>query len=452
LTYDPAYLADPQVEWGALVGQSVNNVNVGTAGQISGSFALAGTALPAGTNPVATVSFRARSVPAALGAVVTPTLVSLSSPSGATLPTGNAVVSGEGRILPRKIKGDNNANQRIDVGDAVVISRLEVGLEERRSWDVALNDLNTSGAIDSGDVVRALRVVVGLDAQPKAAPRGSGGGELSVESGVLRGEGAVVAEVQDGVGPGVEWALSRPVLQGTAAPTGLRPVASGGGSLRPAGANTNDVATLEFPDGPVAQAGKPYRVVVKLTRASAAIAGLSFTVNYPSALTLTDKQVGALVPADALPLWAESAGSVNLAAVRSTIWPTSTGVAAVLTFLPTAAINGQATWPIELVKAEVTGAGFDIRALDNVTGEIRSSSTPPTEPKVGVPTLPTEGGPLALEVEAAAGAAIVLETTTDLGSWSEAQRLTGQGAGKPVRVTVTPDPNARVRFWRVRVP
>jgi len=449
LTYDPAYLADPQVEWGALVGQSVNNVNVGTAGQISGSFALAGTALPAGTNPVATVSFRARSVPTALGAVVTPTLVSLSSPSGATLPTGNAVVSGEGRILPRKIKGDNNANQRIDVGDAVVISRLEVGLEERRSWDVALNDLNTSGAIDSGDVVRALRVVVGLDPQPKAAPRSGG---LSVESGVLRGEGAAGAEVQEGVGPGVEWALSRPVLQGTAAPTGLRPVASGRGSLRPAGSNTNDVATLEFPDGPVAQVGKPYRVVVKLTRASAAISGLSFTVSYPSVLTLTDKQVGALVPADALPLWAESVGSVNLAAVRSTIWPTSTGVASVLTFLPTAGISAQSTWPIELVKAEVTGAGFDIRALDNVTGEIRSTSTPPVEPKVVVPTLPSDGGPLALDIEAGVGAAIVLETTTDLGSWSEAQRLTGQGAGKPVRVTVTPDPNARVRFWRVRVP
>jgi len=422
----------------------------------------------------------------ALATSLTPQIESLSSPSGAALSTGNAVVSGEGRILPRRIRGDNNANQRIDVGDAVLISRLQVGLEPVRAWDVALNDLNDTKTIGSGDVVKALRFVVGLDPQPKAAPRGGEGSELSVESGVWTGEGAVIAEVQQGVGPGVEWALSRPVLQGTAAPTGLRPLTSArdglrpvGGSdvpegveetegavsqlsalnsqlnarrLRPAGANTNDVATLEFPDGPVAQTGKPYRVVVKLTRASAAISGLSFTVNYPSALTLTDKQVGALVPADALPLWAESVGSVNLAAVRSTIWPTSTGVAAVLTFLPTAAINAQAAWPIELVKAEVTGAGFDIRALDNVTGEIRSSSTPPTEPKVVVPTLPTEGGPLAFEVEAAAGAAIVLEMTTDLGSWSEAQRLTGQGAGKPVRVTVTPDPNAWARFWRVRVP
>ena len=100
----------------------------------------------------------------------------------------------------------------------------------------------------------------------------------------------------------------------------------------------------------------------------------------------------------------------------------------------------------------MTGAGFDIRALDDVVGQIRSANTPPVEPNVVVPTLPMDGGPLALDIEAAVGAAIVLETTTDLSAWSEAQRLTGQGAGKPVRVTVTPDPNARVRFWRVRVP
>ena len=124
-----------------------------------------------------------------------------------------------------------------------------------------------------------------------------------------------------------------------------------------------------------------------------------------------------------------------------------------LTFLPTVGINAQASWPIELVKAEVTGAGFDIRALDDIRGEIRSTNPqPPVEPKVVVPTPTLDGGPLALDVEAGVGAAIVLETTTDLGSWSEAQRLTGQGAGKPVRVTVTPDPNARARFWRVRVP
>ncbi len=434
--YDAAHLADPQVEWSASVGQSINSVNLSTPGVVNASFALPGTALPSGSNRVATVSFRARSVPFSLVTPVIPRIESLASPTGAFLNTGNVAEQGEGRIMPRKLKGDNNANQRLDVGDAVVISRLQVGLEERRSWDLALNDLNSSGNIDSGDVVRVLRVVVGMDPQPKAMPRLDGGSEWSVER---EAGGADVPESVGGIGGAVSQ-LSTLNSQLNAR------------RLRPAGSNTNDVATLEFPDGPVAQVGKPYRVVVKLTRASAAISGLSFTLNYPLALNLAEKQVGALVPADALPLWAESAGSVNLAAVRSTIWPISTGVAAVLTFLPTAEIGAHAVWPMELVKGEVTDAGFDIRVLDNVMREIRSRTEPATEPKVAVPTLPTEGRSLALDVEASAGTAIVLETTTDLGSWSEAQRLTGQGAGKPVRVTVTPDPNARARFWRVRVP
>lgn len=58
LNYDQAWVADPQVEWGAQAGQSVNNVNVGTAGELTGSFALAGVGLPSGSNRIATVSFR----------------------------------------------------------------------------------------------------------------------------------------------------------------------------------------------------------------------------------------------------------------------------------------------------------------------------------------------------------------------------------------------------------
>ena len=189
LLYNPVLLTDPQVEWGALVGQSVNNLNLSTAGEVTGSFALAGVGLPSGTSRVATISFRARSGSGPTNAVLTPTIVSIGSPSGAALITGNAAVSGEGRVLPRKIRGDNNANQRIDVGDAVVISRLQVGLEEVRPWDVPLNDLNDNQLLDNGDIIKALRYVVGLDAQPKAMPRS--GGEWSVESGALRGEGPV---------------------------------------------------------------------------------------------------------------------------------------------------------------------------------------------------------------------------------------------------------------------
>jgi hypothetical protein len=45
---------------------------------------------------------------------------------------------------------------------------------------------------------------------------------------------------------------------------------------------------------------------------------------------------------------------------------------------------------------------------------------------------------------------VVVETTTDLSSWSEAQRVAGQGGSTSVRVTITPQPGVEARFWRVR--
>jgi hypothetical protein len=56
------------------------------------------------------------------------------------------------------------------------------------------------------------------------------------------------------------------------------------------------------------------------------------------------------------------------------------------------------------------------------------------------------------QVTAGAGAEVILETTTDLNAWSETQRVTGQGTGTPVRVTITPQAGVEARFWRVRWP
>jgi hypothetical protein len=217
-------------------------------------------------------------------------------------------------------------------------------------------------------------------------------------------------------------------------------------------ANTNDVLGLEFPDGDTAKPGVPWRLVVKLARAGSTISGLSFTVGYPqSVLTLTGKQVGALVPSDSLPLWAENPGSVSLAAVRSTPWSTSTGVAAVLTFLPGPGITSQETWPLVVSQAEITGSGFDIRPVDTVNAAVKGGGGPPVPPAVVV-TPPSTDGKLNLQVEAPVGAEVVLETTTDLSGWSVSQRATGQGAGKPVTFPVVPENGTVARFWRVRVP
>lgn len=402
LGYDPAFLTDPRVEWGAVVGQSVNNVNVGSSGEIAGSFALAGTGLPVGTNLIATVSFRARSVPGPTNVTVIPEIVSVGTPTGSVLNFGNATLPGSGLIVPRKIRGDNNANQRLDIGDATVISRLQVGLEPVRPWDLPLNDLNGNKSIDTGDVIKVLRVVVGLDPQPKSAPR-VGPSDLSSRF------------------------------------------------LRPGRFSTNEVAMLEFPDGPVAQEGKPYRVVVKLSRADAEFSGLSFTVNYPSAVTLIDRQVGGLVPMDALPLWSVSHGTVNFAAVGSNPWPSTTGVAAILTFLPNPEITSRTSWPLDLVRSELAGSGFEVRNPMDFRGEIRSRALPVADPTVVV-SRSVSAGELLLDIEAPADVEVILETTTDLSSWREDRHWTGRGVGEPVRIRVPQDQDSHTRFWRVRVP
>jgi hypothetical protein len=67
--------------------------------------------------------------------------------------------------------------------------------------------------------------------------------------------------------------------------------------------------------------------------------------------------------------------------------------------------------------------------------------------------IPTLGGAIRLEVTGPAGATLALAASTDLTTWTETQRLTGQGPGQPVAVTVTPAAASaeRARFWRVWV-
>jgi hypothetical protein len=394
-------LTDPQWEWGGLVGQSVNTLNTATNGQVWATFSMPGQALPPGTQPIATVSFRARSVPEVREVDLKPSIRSVSGLQGNALSIGNAALAGAGRIKPRRLKADNNANQRLDIGDAVVVARLQVGLEEARAWDLGLNDLNNSGNLDNGDVVKALRAVVGLDPQP---------------------------------GPGSEG-------KRLAAALGLAKVL----------VNTNEVMALELVDGPTATVGQPYRVAVRLNRLKGSLSGLSFAVKYPASLTLTAKQVGALVPGDALPFWNESSGQVSLAAIRSTAWPNATGVAAVLTFVPTAAFTSQAEWPLRLEQSEITGSGFDVRPVDPVSVVIQSSGgSVDNRPQITLQP-PKADGSLGLEIRAPAGATIAVETTSDLNAWTETQRVTGQGTGSPVKVTLQADPNVQAKFWRVRI-
>ena len=84
-----------------------------------------------------------------------------------------------------------------------------------------------------------------------------------------------------------------------------------------------------------------------------------------------------------------------------------------------------------LEQVKITGSGFDI-------------CSSPSNPRK-----PVE--PLAWKFEPPHGTTVAVETTSDLSTWTETQRITGQGAGSPVKITLQPDPNVQTKFWRVRI-
>lgn len=102
-----------------------------------------------------------------------------------------------------------------------------------------------------------------------------------------------------------------------------------------------------------------------------------------------------------------------------------------------AGLAAQAEWALTLSPVELTVDGFDIRALDDVAGVVRSASVPEEPPVVVLHPFPQDRK-LALEIATPTGVELIVETTTDLNAWTEAQRVTGQGSGTPVRVTITP--------------
>jgi predicted secreted protein len=73
-----------------------------------------------------------------------------------------------------------------------------------------------------------------------------------------------------------------------------------------------------------------------------------------------------------------------------------------------------------------------------------------TQPQVVIDP-PNPDGTFSLEIRAPAGVNLALETTSDLNAWTETQRITGQGPGNPVKITLQTDPNVQSKFWRVRV-
>ena len=253
--------------------------------------------------------------------------LSISDSIGNKLASGTEVVSGKARVMVRALTGDNNANDRLDVGDATRIQRLLVGLDRARAWDIKANDLNGSGDLDPGDVTKVLRTVVGLDPQPH----------------------------------------------------GNRSIAKMGG-------DDDSVEKVEL--SIIEKTGDTVTVQVKLKEMQGTVSGANFELKYPAELLkLKDKtshKAGEMVAKDARVIWkgvSEQDGTMAMAASSPKPWETKDGVLAQVSFevQEGADLNKVA---LGLSPVEVSPDGFDNRMLAGLelnvgSGEVKEGTAVP---------------------------------------------------------------------------
>lgn len=336
---------DANFAWSDAVSGGSGQVNFDVPGEIQATLSLPGTAIPAGTVRLGTLSLRARSVPASQAQTVSLNLLDVADALGNRISFGSDALSATITVLPRKIRGDNNGNDRLDIGDATVIQRYLVGLDPARPWDIDGNDLNQepgqAPALDSGDVIKVLRAVVGLDPQPKLTETGE----------------------QPAQGP--RWALMG-VVSGTRPTATLQTVESTG----PWAA----AKTVVSADRMRAAVGETLVVRVQLADLPARISGAVFKLGYPgdSLILREPVRAGSMVPVAPTPAvtWRTQDGSVTgarevVAAISSAqAWPNTSGVVAELTFEVAPTASFKAAWPIVIESVEVTTSdGYDLYTL-----------------------------------------------------------------------------------------
>lgn len=401
LTFDTNYLADAQFEWSESLVSGLASVNLETPKRFRASFALPGVTLAPGSNRIAVVSFRARSVPTTLQTPLGLELIGIFNENGDPYVSGNSANSIALTITKRKITGDNNANDRLDVGDASVMLRMVSRIDPVRLWDRTLNDLNANRDLDPGDVIKVLRTVVGLDPQPQppVAP-------------LLPGKKVQIA-ADDGGGSGVTMTMD----------TTIHPV------LTPVNPELPGVLVA---DKPTAAPGEKVTVEVRLTpevNGNKPVSGASFKLQYPvTALKLenaTAHALGSMVPGGAVAIWnvspsqnnyATQDGSVSFAVSTAAAWPNNTGVLARFTFTVQPGATTLYGWPVLLENLEVSRDGFTTELLGRgswtFTGHAATQAA--LNPNI---TFDVDGKPT-FTLQGDAGAWFKVEASSDLKTWS----------------------------------
>jgi hypothetical protein len=400
VSYSSMYFADPEFAWAAEPIGVLALVNTNTAGEIRASFALPGLTLPGGTNPLATVRLRVKSIPQTLTTPIGIEVLGVYGADGSAL--NNSVATGRSvELRKRKFIGDNNANDRLDVGDASVMLRFVTLLEPLRQWDVPANDLNQNSQLDAGDVIRVLRAVVELDPQP-------------------------------GPANGLQ-ALARQTVE----------------------PSFKAEVTLAADKSRVSL-GDKLKVRVRLQSGVRSVSGASFRLRFPPHALWLDNasaiQIGSLVSPRAVTLWNLAPGQnnfdlqsgiLNFAVSSASTWTSDNGELLEVTFTVQEGVADQASWLVGIDSIDIADGQTVTTAS---MSELIIASREPTPVKISEITR-TSDGTIRFSVAGEIGTIYRVEVSDDLLAWSILR--TELNTSGTISVVESETANAPRRFYRV---
>ncbi len=407
--YDTNLLGDVDFVWADALTTAFKQVSTSTIGEVRIVFALAGTALPSGLSTLGSFVARAHSLAAETTSTLGLNLGGVYDQSGSAIDSGNAAIDGSVIIKTRKIIGDNNANDRLDVGDASTILSFVAAPETVKPWDITGNDLNMNSSLDPGDAIKVLRAVVGLDAQPVIP------GSMVISSG----------------------AIVQPTIPGYVFPP--LPLAPHSGKLQAASVSDtmdNGVYSLEVPallfsapDGTLVPGHKLVVHVNLATMPGESYAGSSFRLTYPASLlrlaNSSAHQIGAQVPLGSAVLWnvspaandyAKQDGQISFAAASAVAWPSNVvGYVAELSFDITEAVSSVYAVQVVLDRSEITQANGIIAVSSPKTLTLHSQAA--QQAQVAVASISEDGKVFSLKINGQVGGKYRIDASFDLHTW-----------------------------------